>query len=254
MLAQVKESTRVLNVEGDERQEASNFHDSLNIHETPEAPNAHSAFSIHQALYIYEVLNQPPTGDSHSGPTSPLPNERGHSCSSGAELQLWVRSNRPCIPPTEQIHGVGPRHLHLSSSLFSPLTLWLGPKESACSAGDTGSILGLGRSPGVKTATRSSILAWRISWAEETGGLIVHGVAESQTRLEQLSTAQHSLASTLPLVTIPSGRRTEEADRAGTWEHCINQGAGNMVLVPYSLHVLNPSTTHPVPLALHRVF
>ena len=161
--------------------EASNFHDSLNMHEAPEVPDAHSGFGVHQALYVYELLNQPPTGDSHSGPTSPLPNERGHSCSSGAELQLWVRRNCPSIPPTEQIHPVGPRHLHLSSSLFSLFTLWLGPKESACSAGDTVSILGLGRSPGVKTATHSSILARRISWAEEPGGLTVHGVAKSQT-------------------------------------------------------------------------
>ena len=33
-------------------------------------------------------------------------------------------------------------------------------KESACSAGDLGSIPGLGRSPGEGIATRSSILAW----------------------------------------------------------------------------------------------
>ena len=30
-------------------------------------------------------------------------------------------------------------------------------------------------------ATHSSILAWRIPWTDETGGLIVHGVAKSQT-------------------------------------------------------------------------
>ena len=35
-------------------------------------------------------------------------------------------------------------------------------KESACSAGDLGSITGLGRSPGEYMATHSSILAWRI--------------------------------------------------------------------------------------------
>ena len=34
-------------------------------------------------------------------------------------------------------------------------------KESACSAGDTGSIPGLGRSPGKEMATRSNILAWK---------------------------------------------------------------------------------------------
>ena len=33
-------------------------------------------------------------------------------------------------------------------------------------------------------ATHSSILAWKISWTEEPGGLqLVHGIAKSQTRL-----------------------------------------------------------------------
>ena len=95
-------------------------------------------------------------------------------------------------------------------------------KESACNAGDPGLIPGLGRSPGegngyplqyswpslvaqlVKNlpamqetlvqslgqedplekemATHSSILAWRISWTEEPGGLlIVHGITNSRT-------------------------------------------------------------------------
>ena len=31
--------------------------------------------------------------------------------------------------------------------------------------------------------THSSILAWRIPWTEDPGGLIAHGVAKSQTRL-----------------------------------------------------------------------
>ena len=33
------------------------------------------------------------------------------------------------------------------------------------------------------TATHSSIFAWRIPWTEESGGLTVHGVTKSQTRL-----------------------------------------------------------------------
>ena len=37
-------------------------------------------------------------------------------------------------------------------------------KESACNAGDLGSIPGLGRSPGEEKATHSCILAWRIPW------------------------------------------------------------------------------------------
>ena len=38
-----------------------------------------------------------------------------------------------------------------------------------------------------RTATHSSILAWRIPWAEEPGRLhVVHGVAKSRTRLRDL--------------------------------------------------------------------
>jgi len=44
-------------------------------------------------------------------------------------------------------------------------------KESACDAGNLGLIPGLGRSPGEGMATHSSILAWRIPWTEEPGGL-----------------------------------------------------------------------------------
>ena len=37
-------------------------------------------------------------------------------------------------------------------------------------------------------AIHCSILAWRIPWTEEPGGLyIVHGVAKSQTQLKQLT-------------------------------------------------------------------
>ena len=47
-------------------------------------------------------------------------------------------------------------------------------KNQSINAGDIrdeGSIPGLGRSPGGDMATHSSILAWRISWAEKPGGL-----------------------------------------------------------------------------------
>jgi len=44
-------------------------------------------------------------------------------------------------------------------------------KESACNAGDTGSIPRSGRFLEEGTATHSSILAWRIPWTEEPGGL-----------------------------------------------------------------------------------
>ena len=43
-------------------------------------------------------------------------------------------------------------------------------RETACNAGDWGSIPGSGRFPGEGNGY-SSILAWRIPWTEETGGL-----------------------------------------------------------------------------------
>ena len=43
-------------------------------------------------------------------------------------------------------------------------------KESACNAGDPGSIPGSGDPLEKETATHSSILAWRIPWTEEPGG------------------------------------------------------------------------------------
>ena len=44
-------------------------------------------------------------------------------------------------------------------------------RESACYTGDSGSVLGLGRSLEEDLATHSSILTWRIPWTEEPGRL-----------------------------------------------------------------------------------
>ena len=54
------------------------------------------------------------------------------------------------------------------------LPRWLRGKESACNAGATGevgSIPGSGRSPGGGQGNPLHILAWRIPWTEEPGGL-----------------------------------------------------------------------------------
>ena len=45
------------------------------------------------------------------------------------------------------------------------------PPTTVGDTGDTGLIPGLGRSPEQEMATLSSILAWKISWTEEPGGL-----------------------------------------------------------------------------------
>ena len=44
-------------------------------------------------------------------------------------------------------------------------------RESACNAGDSGLIPGLGRFPGEGMTTHSSILAWRVPGMEEPCGL-----------------------------------------------------------------------------------
>ena len=54
-------------------------------------------------------------------------------------------------------------------------------KESACNAGDLGSIPGLERSPGGGQATHSSILDWRIALDRGPWWATVHGVAKSWT-------------------------------------------------------------------------
>ena len=58
--------------------------------------------------------------------------------------------------------------------LFRVLPQWLSDKESACRAGDPGLaslIPGLGRSPEEEMGNHFSILAWKIPWTEEPGGL-----------------------------------------------------------------------------------
>ena len=45
------------------------------------------------------------------------------------------------------------------------------PPANAGDISDEGSILESGRSPGDGNATHSSILAWKIPWTEEAGGL-----------------------------------------------------------------------------------
>ena len=68
------------------------------------------------------------------------------------------------------------------------LSWWHSGKESACNAGDVALIPGSGRSPGEGMATHSSILAWKIPWTEESGGLQPTG---SQRVRRDLATEHH---------------------------------------------------------------
>jgi len=56
-------------------------------------------------------------------------------------------------------------------------------KESTCNAGDLGLIPGLGRSPGGRHATHSSILAWRIPMDRGAWQVTVRGITKSRKRL-----------------------------------------------------------------------
>ena len=69
----------------------------------------------------------------------------------------------------------------------------LNGKDFACNGGDVrdlGLIPGLGKSPGGGTATHFSIVAWRIPWREESGGLQSMG----SQRVDTTKKAQHTAA------------------------------------------------------------
>ena len=55
-------------------------------------------------------------------------------------------------------------------------------KHPPAKAGDMGLVPGLGRSSGEGNGTPSSILAWEVPWAEESGGLKSKVSEKSQTQ------------------------------------------------------------------------
>ena len=55
--------------------------------------------------------------------------------------------------------------------VYMGLPRWLSIKESACSAGPRVQPLGQEDPLGKEMATHFSILAWKIPWTEEPGGL-----------------------------------------------------------------------------------
>ena len=60
---------------------------------------------------------------------------------------------------------------------------WGGVKNLPAETGDVGLIPGSGRCPGGGNGNHSSIIAWRIPWTEEPGGLQSMGVTKSRTQL-----------------------------------------------------------------------
>ena len=64
---------------------------------------------------------------------------------------------------------------------------WLSSKESACNAGDAGSIPGLGRSPGRGHGNSLQYSCLENPMDRRAWLVAVHRVAKSQTRLKRLS-------------------------------------------------------------------
>ena len=89
-------------------------------------------------------------------------------------LALWPCCLQPSLALRGSGEGIGPmREMDwgLGMHQFSMgLPRWLNNKESTCQCRRVRS-LGRGRSPEEEMATHSSILAWRIPWTEEPGGL-----------------------------------------------------------------------------------
>ena len=67
------------------------------------------------------------------------------------------------------------------------LPWWLSSKESVCNAGDLGSLPGLGRSPGKGNDNPLQYPCLENPMDRGAWWAIVHGVAQSQTRLKRLS-------------------------------------------------------------------
>ena len=79
------------------------------------------------------------------------------------------------------------RRVRLSTLVFLGFPCGSDSKESTCNVEDLGSIPGLGWSPGGSMVTHSSILAWRIPWTKELGGLQSMG-SQRHNRVTENST------------------------------------------------------------------
>ena len=73
------------------------------------------------------------------------------------------------------------------------LPQWLSSKESACNAGDAGSIPESGRSLGGKHGNSLQYSCLENPMDREAWWVIVHSVAQSWTPLKRLSTHTHTL-------------------------------------------------------------
>ena len=87
--------------------------------------------------------------------------------------KIWHRkTNNPRLESVSYATGEEQRAItHCSRKNEVAFPVAQSVKKSACYAGNLGSIPWLGRSLEKEMATHSSILAWKIPWTEELGGL-----------------------------------------------------------------------------------
>ena len=92
----------------------------------------------------------------------------------------WGRREGPERPVGGMVGSITPLAM---KSVTCRLPRWLSGKESACQAGDVGSIPGVGRSSGEGNDNLLQYLAWEILWTEEAAGLQSMGSQKSQAQL-----------------------------------------------------------------------
>ena len=100
-------------------------------------------------------------------------NGRKHESSPLLQLKEFICT---CALLTTACRQVKQSLLQREQRYFCPYVTGVSDgRESACKAGDPGSIPGSGKSPEWGKATHSSILDWRIPRTEEPGGLQAMG-------------------------------------------------------------------------------
>ena len=91
--------------------------------------------------------------------------------------RIHVQCNRSCFDTW--LGKIPQRRDRLTIPVFLGFTGGSAGKESTYKAGDLDSIPGLGRSPGGRHATHSSIFGWRTLLDRRTWWATAHGITES---------------------------------------------------------------------------
>ena len=102
-------------------------------------------------------------------------------------------------------------------------------KNPPANAGDVGSIPEWGRPPEKEMATHSSILAWKIPWTEEPGGLQSMGSQKSQTRLGDDNTRTHTGISSVGVQDMLFGGVPEHSDGETLGRHRVYGQQGSAI-------------------------